>query len=381
MHDMDPASTFEKDNDLMIDGCERGREGEFHNEEHDLTCQNYWVFVGMVNNRTARFRNTSFVENTAKAGGAIFTNNLSMIAVVLDAGNPADESIAYKLDYVLTENKTDHLEACNVVFHENSVPDGGYGKQVASTPFAAFLINRDDEDRQVPRKTFSNDSFLSGDRLRFDVVFRDGLSEPVTFAENLTAYISCHKESVEEERSNCDELEIAGQEVALVNEDGTLSFTDVRLRGLKDQTYVLRVDYSATTELQTLNVKPSFVYVTMRPCIVGETTVIKQGQYLACQECSSSTYNLDPEGAECKPCPENAQCESRVITPDDGYWHASPCSERIQGCLTSHACAFEGRSENLRDMTDDITSCDVDIAGIDEYQKAQCTEVGIFQVV
>ena len=371
---MDPGGTYGEDNELIIDGCTFDNQNTFRTPENELTCPTYFRFLGKVNARSVRFKKTTFTANRARAGGAIFTNNLTMITIVSDIRKISNEYVTYELDYVLRENKTDHLEECNVSFHENSVVGRGYGENVASTPFTAFLINRDDEDRQVPRKTFSNDSFLSGDRLRFDVVFRDGLSEPVTFAENLTAYISCHKESVEEERSNCDQLEIAGQEVALVNEDGTLSFTDVRLRGLKDQTYVLRVDYSATTELQTLNVKPSFITVTMRSCELSEKTVSHEGKYLECHKCSSFEYNLDPEWAECKPCPENAQCEFRVITPDDGYWHASPCSERIQGCLTSHACAFEGRSENLRDTTDDMTSCAVDAAKIDEYQMAQCTE-------
>ena len=379
VHDMDPGATFGADNELTIEGCTFEGRNAFRMQDKRLTCPSYFRYVDIIHDRSVLLRNTRFVKNLASAGGAIFTNNLTMINIVPHFLQ--ERKSTWRLDYVLEKNET-HLDACNVSFYKNRIIDNGYGERVATTPFTAFLVNLDgdvdDEGRQVPRKTFSNGSFLSGDRLRFDVVFRDGLSEPVSFAENLTAYISCHEESVEEERSNCDQLEIAGQEVALVNEDGTLSFTDARLRGLRDQTYVLRVDYSATTELQTLNVKPSFVYVTMRPCIVGETTVIKQGQYLACQECSSSTYNLDPEGAECKPCPENAQCESRVITPNDGYWHASPCSERIQGCLTSHACAFEGRSENLRDMADDMTSCDVDTVEIDEYQKAQCTEASSF---
>ena len=370
MHDMDPGSMFEKDNDLMIEGCKRGGEGEFYDEDHDLTCLTYWRFLGMVNSSVVRFRNTKFARNAAKAGGAIYTNNLMMITIVPDVNVFLETSVNYALDYVLTKNET-HLDACNVSFHKNRIIDNGYGERVATTPFEAFLVNLDKAEHNK-KELYRSRSFLSGDRLQFEVAFTDGIGQYVTYAGILTAQISCDEHRTRKARSDCDRLEITGQEIALVNQDGTMSFTDVRLRGLMNQTYVLRVDYSATPELQTLNVKPSYIYVTMRSCIVGEMTVIKQDPYLSCQECSSSTYSIDPEGTECQPCPENAHCESRVIAPDDGYWHASPCSERIQGCLTSHACAFEGRSENLRDMTDDMTSCDVDSAEIDEYQKAQC---------
>ena len=357
VHDMDPASTFEKDNDLMIDGCKRGREGEFHSEDHELTCLNYWLFVGMVNNRTARFRNTSFVENTAKAGGAIFTNNLSMITIVPDTVKFLDESITYKLDYVLTKNKTEHLKACNVNFHENSVPDGGYGKQVASTPFAAFLINRDEEGRRVPRKTFSNGSFLSGDRLRFDVVFRDGLGEPVTFADNLTAHISCDEERSKNTSADCSKLEISGQETAQASEDGVMRFTAVRLLGQRKKTYTLRIDYRSTSELQTLNVNSSFVRVTMRPCKIGERTVSKEGENLECQECGQGEFQPFPDRNDCPPCNEaenHTQCDGKTIVPRDGYWHATSFSFAAQQCIGHDACRSsedgETRTEKLREI-------------------------------
>ena len=378
---MDPGGTYETDNELKIDDCTVENWHSLPNQENELTCSTYLRLMWTVNSRSVCFKNTTFTANKARAGGAIFTNNFTMIAILPDLkGWGQSQDTNNTLGYALTLNES-QFNASSVFFDKNIAVNDGYGDRAASTPFTAFLVELEDEEHHRTRSSITKSFFLSGERLQFDVRFTDGIGQNVTFADILTAYISCDEDRTRKERSYCDQLEITGQEIALVNEDGTLSFTDVRLRGLKDRTYVLRVDYSATPELQTLNVKPSYIYVTMRPCIVGETTVNKQDQYLACQECSSSTYNLDPEGAECKPCPENANCESRLIMPDDGYWHASPCSERIQGCLTSHACAFEGRSVNLRHMTHDMTSCDFDMAKIDEYQEAQCAEVGIFQVI
>ena len=357
VHDMDPASTFEKDNDLMIEGCERPQQNKFQTTTHELTCPTYWRFVDMVNNRAARFRNTSFVENTAKAGGAIFSNNLTMITIVPDVENILNENVTYELDYILTKNETEHLKACNVSFHNNSVADKGYGEKVASTPFAAFLINRDEEGRQVPRKTLSNGSFLSGDRLRFDVVFRDGLDEPVTFADNLTAHISCDEERSKNMSADCSKLEISGQETAQASEDGVMHFTAVRLRGLREKTYTLRIDYRSTSELQTLNVNSSFVRVTMRPCKIGERTVSKEGENLECQECGQGEFQPFPDRNDCPPCNEaenHTQCDGKTIVPRDGYWHATSFSFAAQECIGHDACRSsedgETRTKKLREI-------------------------------
>ena len=377
VHDMDPGGTYGEDNELKIDGCTMDNQNTFRTTENELTCPTYFRFLRRVNDRSVRLRNTNFTENRARAGGAIFTNNFTMISILPDLQNEPDERFDNSLGYALTENKN-QLNRSFVFFEKNVVINEGYGDRAASTPVTAFLINLDDGEHHR-RDSITKNLFLSGDRLRFNIEFEDGLGQRVTFADILTAHISCNEQRTEEEGSDCNKLEITGQEIALVNEDGTMSFTDIRLRGLKNRTYLLRVDYSATPELQTLDVKPSSIIVTMRPCILGEMTLIKQDQYLSCQECSSSMYNVDPEEAECKPCPENAGCESRVIIPNSGYWHASPCSERIQGCLTSHACTFEGRSENLRNITESVISCDVGSAKIEDYQQAQCGKASVSQ--
>ena len=351
VHDMDPGSTFQNDNDLMIDGCKRGGEGEFHDEDHDLTCLTYWVFIGMVNNRATRFRRTRFIENTARAGGAIFSNNLSKIAVVPEVDRLLNENVTYKLDYVLTKNKTQHLEACGVSFHENSVVEGGYGENVASTPLKAFLINRDGEGARLPEKTFTNSSFLSGDRLRFDVKFRDGLDEPVTFAESLMARISCDEETSKKQSAECSKLEISEQETAQASKDGVMKFRAVRLRGLRKRTYTLRIDYRSTSELQTLNVDPSFIQVTMRSCKIGERTVSEEGDYLECQECGQGEFQPFPDRHECLPCNEvenHTLCDGQTIVPRDGYWHATSFSFAAKECIGHDACRSSKKDGKTR---------------------------------
>ena len=312
----------------------------------------------MVHARAVRFRNTTFARNAAKAGGAIFTNNLTMITIVPDVEEALETSVTYELDYVLTKNETQHLEACNVSFHENSVAATGYGEKAASTPFTAFLVNLDGEGGQDPEETFANSSFLSGDRLRFDVVFRDGLGEAVTFADNLTARISCDEERSKNASANCSKLEISGQETAQASEDGVMQFTAVRLRGLRKKTYVLRIDYRSMSELQTLNVDSSFIRVTMRPCKIGERTVSQDGDYLECQECGQGEFQPFPDRHECLCCDEaenHTQCDGKTIVPRDGYWHATSYSFAAQECIGHDACKSskeEGktRTEKLREI-------------------------------
>ena len=331
----------------MIEGCTYEGQDNFRTEDNRLTCPSYFRYVAMVNSRSIRLRNTRFVENSARAGGAIFTNNLTMIDIVPDIQR--DLEMTWSLDYVLEKNAT-HLDACNVSFHKNRIVDNGYGERVATTPFRAFLINLDAAEYNKT-EGFKNKSFLSGERLRFDVKFTDGTSESVTIAETLAGYISCHKASVKGESSDCAQLEISGQETARMNEDGKMEFTAVRLRGLKDHTYTLRIDYRSTSEMQTLHVNPSFIRVTMRPCKIGERTVSQEGEKLECRECGQGEFQPFPERPECLPCVESenhTMCDGQTIIPDDGYWHASSFSFISHECIGHDSCRSSGNGKKSR---------------------------------
>ena len=122
-------------------------------------------------------------------------------------------------------------------------------------------------------------------------------------------------------------------------------------------------------------IKTVTLIVTVPSCVIGEITDDGTG---FCSQCSSSTYSFNPLSHSCRPCPENGICETNAITPKDGYWHWTPCSKNLQRCLTSHACKFKGRSETLKDMTRNITTCIFDDEQRDEYQQNQCAEVRIF---
>ena len=325
------------DNELKIKGCNPEGQNEFSTSENQLTCPSYWRYVDLINSRSVRLRNTTFTENKARAGGAIFTNNLTMIKIPWDMEGRVYENDT--IDYIL-QYEEERLDKFNVKFDKNSLTHHGYGARVASTPFRAFLINLDAKD-QYPQERFTNKAFLSGDRLQFDVEFKDGLDERVTFADRLTAYIRCDEEQTDEARSNCSDLEISGQETAQVNRTGKMHFTAVRLRGLVDNTYTLRVEYQSTSELQTLNVYPSFIHVTMRPCKIGEKTVSPEGKHSECQKCAQGEFQPFPQQTTCRSCEEakhHTVCDGHTIIPLDGYWHPTSFSFDTRSCIGHEAC-------------------------------------------
>ena len=349
VHDMDPGGTYGEDNELKIDGCTFENQNAFRTPENELTCPTYFRFLRRVDARSVRLRNTNFTENRARAGGAIFTNNFTMISILPDLQHEPDERFDNSLAYALTENTT-QLNRSFVFFEKNSVIDGGYGDRAASTPVTAFLTNLDNGEHQKS-KGFTNSSFLSGDRLRFNIEFEDGIGQPVTFADNLTGYISCDEDRSREQRSDCAQLEISGQKTAQANEDGTMNFIAVRLQGFKEQEYTLRIDYRSTSELQTLDVNPSFVNVTMRRCKIGEKTVSEESDYLECQPCGQGEFQPSPEKPVCLACmePDNhITCDGQTIVPHDGYWHASSFSFVTYECIGYDACRSTGMNKQAR---------------------------------
>ena len=130
--------------------------------------------------------------------------------------------------------------------------------------------------------------------------------------------------------------------------------------------------YELVVEFGETAIESIGITVRVHDCSVDES-VSSAG---FCESCSSTTYNFRLSAKACNPCPENGNCESKTITPDDGYWQMTPCSVHLRRCLPTSACEFEGRSKNLTNMVRDVSSCDFDAEWIEAYTKAQCAEVG-----
>ncbi len=131
-------------------------------------------------------------------------------------------------------------------------------------------------------------------------------------------------------------------------------------------TYLVLVNFTET------NFEGFQIVVHVKRCVIGE---IASGNGTFCEQCSPATYTFAPYEKECHPCPENGKCESRVIWPEKGYWHASPCSTHLAKCVLTDACDFEGRNQALSEATKAIENCTLDPAFAANYTKAQCKEV------
>ena len=154
--------------------------------------------------------------------------------------------------------------------------------------------------------------------------------------------------------------------IVQIMKEGTCTFESVR-------GFVAPGDYNLTVEFGEKAIKEIRITVIVRNCSIGETVAPDTG---VCQECTKKTYNFNASAEECKTCPEHGNCDSRAITPDDGYWQKTPCSVRIRRCLPTSACKFEGRSEKLTDLVSNVTSCHFNETWIEEdYTKAQCAKV------
>ena len=156
--------------------------------------------------------------------------------------------------------------------------------------------------------------------------------------------------------------------IELPMDDGGAEFS--KIEGyVRSGSYQMTISFTGTTLLKSLSIR-----VIVKECSIGE--VMSKTRSL-CVDCSSTSYNFHPEKEtdSCEPCPEHGSCENHVITPNDGYWHKTPCSRHLQRCLTSHACEFKDRSKKLQQRTEDLEDCALDDEWIANYTQAQCAKV------
>ena len=147
-------------------------------------------------------------------------------------------------------------------------------------------------------------------------------------------------------------------------ENGSYTFRSIR-------GFIPPGEYNLTVEFDRKAIKAIGITIRVHDCSVGE--MVSTAGF--CESCSSTTYNFELSATDCHTCPENGNCDSRVITPEDGYWQKTPCSDQLRRCLPTSACEFQGRSENLKTMVKDVSSCAFEEDWIENYTQAQCAEV------
>lgn len=133
-------------------------------------------------------------------------------------------------------------------------------------------------------------------------------------------------------------------------------------------------NYTFTIKFDQAFIESSLTLILeVRNCSMGETTV---GKGLMCHVCNEDTFNFTPESETgCLSCPDNANCTTSFIAPNNGYWHQFPCSTHIQKCLTLKACDFNDREASLYKFSQDKLDCNFNDTEIRKYEIAQCRQV------
>ena len=310
---------------------------------------------------------TQFENNSAIfGGGAIFANRLQGIRFQCKSSSRNDNlTFLEEKDWSSFRRITIDETYCPA-WRNNSA--GSYGQVVATDATTAKMtVEYKGEKTEVSSgKGFEVRDYVGGNQLpRVTVEFLDKLKQGPARMGNpdILATLS----TSEGFQVGNISLPVDGQTAKFphVIGFGLPGIYNITIRFI--DSYSFRGQFNEREVIDSLNIT-----VHVRNCTIGEVPV---GETKICSNCSTSAYNFDPEGEECQPCPENGNCTTGVIIPNDGYWHASPCSVNITRCLTSYACKFDNRVETLTNLTRDMKSCSINATTVEEYQQEQCAEV------
>lgn len=145
---------------------------------------------------------------------------------------------------------------------------------------------------------------------------------------------------------------------------GNLTTTTIGLYGTPGNKTV-KIEYSQHLYNVLINIE-------LRNCSIGERYVKES---FLCVSCESFTYNFDPSQSMCTMCPNNANCDGNGIVPIVNYWHASPCSQYLEKCITHESCQYENRNEKLIQFSEDLNTCYLEHDTLLQYTHLQCQKV------
>ncbi|GMH39837.1 hypothetical protein BSKO_07741 [Bryopsis sp. KO-2023] len=261
--------------------------------------------------RTLAIRgSTLFKENSAvQSGGAIFATDPA--SVFFDEQRGGQGSFT----------SMDELMRKSDQFVRNTVGDGGYGQDFASTAARLEVESDMDSDSYFVKDHLSGHLFPA-----FKLSVRDIFNETVTSGiEDSELKVQVVSEAV------------SGQLVSgAVN--GYVVFDAVTVTALPG-------NYQLTFTAPSLpNITAKY---TIRPCIIGEFNVTENR---VCTNCTQGFYGIRPK-VQCDRCSPNAVCQGGpALAPKEGFWHSTPYSPQIHECLVEAACSYFNRTEILTDF-------------------------------
>ena len=308
--------------------------------------------------RVVAMANTSLMDNRARsAGGAIFIDTVAGLRL-----NCSDRSKEEELQFFSKEQWMSMRRLVSIYdicpSWKNNTAER-YGRDVATS---AFGMRKEiaDEQTGLPRSVNGNNYTIHNHRSGkpipvISLTLVDELGQGPVVGEN--------NETIKAVMSSPDGFFTGSVSRPLGIESANFNATGF----VKPGVYKVKIEFEGT-DLESFEIT-----VEVKPCEMGE---VPSGNGTFCESCNAVSFNFSPEeDLECHPCPENGDCSSQVILPNKGYWHRTPCSERVQRCLTTEACDSDNREDELAELTQDVESCDFNEQYLQNYTEAQCREV------
>ena len=302
--------------------------------------------------------NTQFLENEAEvAGGGIFVDRTDVIRMHCSVQSSQQSFEFYSKKQWLSMQVIDSLEDICPAWRDNTA--GTYGPDVATYTF------------EIEKKIFdekAEDATVVNGRQYAIRGHRSGKPIPaiiLTPVDELGQYPAVGAD-------NRHTVAVISSPEGFFAGSMTVPL-DAAAVSVSPSGFAQPGNYTVAIKFEGTDAEDFNITVELRGCSMGE---VPSGNGTFCEPCTSSTYSFFPEEDDhCHPCPENGQCETAVILPNSGYWHKTPCSQRIQRCLTPDACESDRRDQGLEEMTADVDSCDFEESFIQNYTDVQCREV------
>eukprot|EP00210_Caulerpa_lentillifera_P003722 g3555.t1 len=288
--------------------------------------------------RVIRLARVYFESNKARIGTVLFTNHASIIDITDGELESVGDSFVEKAQSIST------LEESEITIINNTNLTGGQGTNFASYPLSALLYSEDADKDKEGSSTLTFSEFRSGDRLRFEIEFRDAFGQNATAALNFTGELI-----YDSDRSGNAPLEPSGQTRGKVEAGGRMRFSGSKLEGQSGRNYTLKLQF-VLREQELIMEEPLTINVTMRKCRFGEHTK-RRNEVMECIECQAGTFSSNPSKPNCTSCEDvvGVQCFGRAAVPEDHYWHSSSLSLDMTRCIGQEACRYNGRFRTLNE--------------------------------
>lgn len=322
--------------------------------------------------RGVTFREVIVEDNVATmGGGGAFVSDPNYVDCTCDKQNTNVVSLKDVIDTLLLNRRNLNVttDLYCTQFVDNSVEDRGiYGPHVATS---AFSIELDSplQPFQGINSGDPNQTSSSEEPFEYVLLVKDAFDQQITGGR--------HEAQLE---VSVESNLITGQS-RYGGEGGRIIINATRVIAIASEGMP---DGSKQHNLTFRSISNPDLFVTtnftFRSCYAGEVW-----QSATCSECPSNYFSFgvgeeeerDERETEevCLPCPEHANCTGGAdLSPEEGYWHATPFSPHFHKCLVNDACKYDNRQENLTAFYANLSSLKPSTDVLNNTMYRQCKD-------